>query len=128
MMKCKRFIKLMQSKGLPRNKATKLAKIVSEFKGVGLSYKSVSAGKVYKIDKNEYCYYPEGITGEDLQYFLRKRSALLKKQRGGKPTWSILSSVPITIENEHSHYPTNCKNCGAPLHGHICKFCDTEYN
>lgn len=28
----------------------------------------------------------------------------------------------------HSHLPTNCVNCGAPLHGHICKFCDTEYN
>jgi len=23
--------------------------------------------------------------------------------------------------------PTNCKNCGAPLHGHKCEYCDTEY-
>ena len=23
--------------------------------------------------------------------------------------------------------PTNCKNCGAPLHGHHCEYCDTEY-
>lgn len=22
---------------------------------------------------------------------------------------------------------TNCKNCGAPLHGNRCEFCDTEY-
>lgn len=22
---------------------------------------------------------------------------------------------------------TNCKNCGAPLHGRKCEFCDTEY-
>lgn len=25
-------------------------------------------------------------------------------------------------------YPTNCKNCGAPLHGSRCEFCGTEYN
>ena len=41
--------------------------------------------------------------------------------------YSPIADVPITIENEHSHHPTNCKNCGAPLHGHICEFCDTEY-
>ena len=23
--------------------------------------------------------------------------------------------------------PTNCKNFGAPLHGHKCEYCDTEY-
>lgn len=23
--------------------------------------------------------------------------------------------------------PTNCKNCGAPLHGRKCEYCDTEY-
>lgn len=23
---------------------------------------------------------------------------------------------------------TNCKNCGAPLHGNRCEFCDTEYD
>lgn len=22
---------------------------------------------------------------------------------------------------------TNCKNCGAPLHGHKCDYCGTEY-
>lgn len=22
---------------------------------------------------------------------------------------------------------TNCKNCGAPLHGNRCEYCDTEY-
>lgn len=22
---------------------------------------------------------------------------------------------------------TNCKNCGAPLHDHICEYCGTEY-
>lgn len=39
------------------------------------------------------------------------------------------SYVKIGTENvSHSHLPTNCVNCGAPLHGHTCKFCDTEYN
>lgn len=23
---------------------------------------------------------------------------------------------------------TNCKNCGAPLHGNKCEYCGTEYN
>ena len=23
--------------------------------------------------------------------------------------------------------PTNCKNCGAPLHSHECEYCGTEY-
>lgn len=23
--------------------------------------------------------------------------------------------------------PANCKNCGAPLHGSRCEYCDTEY-
>lgn len=31
-------------------------------------------------------------------------------------------------ESEKKSYPTNCKNCGAPLHSHHCEFCDTEYN
>lgn len=22
---------------------------------------------------------------------------------------------------------TNCINCGAPLHGHVCEYCGTEY-
>ena len=38
------------------------------------------------------------------------------------------SYVKIASESTHSHLPTNCVNCGAPLHGHICQFCDTEYN
>ena len=29
---------------------------------------------------------------------------------------------------EKKTYPTNCKNCGAPLHSNHCEFCDTEYN
>ena len=38
--------------------------------------------------------------------------------------------LPSTNSHMHSqlHLPTNCKNCGAPLHGNRCEFCDTEYN
>ena len=32
-----------------------------------------------------------------------------------------------TVDHNNLALPLNCKNCGAPLHGHICKFCDTEY-
>ena len=28
---------------------------------------------------------------------------------------------------KYMSFPTNCVNCGAPLHGNVCKFCDTEY-
>ena len=38
------------------------------------------------------------------------------------------SYVRIAKENKSSNIPTNCKNCGAPLHGNKCEFCDTEYN
>lgn len=24
--------------------------------------------------------------------------------------------------------PTNCHNCGAPLHGYKCEYCGTEYS
>ena len=26
------------------------------------------------------------------------------------------------------HYPTNCVNCGAVLHGNQCEYCGTEYD
>lgn len=29
---------------------------------------------------------------------------------------------------EPKHYPTNCVNCGAVLHGNQCEYCGTEYN
>lgn len=40
----------------------------------------------------------------------------------------ISDEFQITSKNEHLHLPTNCKNCGAPLHEHICEFCGTEYS
>ena len=41
----------------------------------------------------------------------------------------VAHDFPNAKTSDHSNValPLNCKNCGAPLHGHICKFCDTEY-
>lgn len=37
--------------------------------------------------------------------------------------------MPLSSESSKSNKPkiTNCKNCGAPLHGSICEYCGTEY-
>lgn len=35
-------------------------------------------------------------------------------------------SESVCCENRIAH-PTNCKNCGAPLHGSKCEYCGTEY-
>ena len=37
--------------------------------------------------------------------------------------------MPVSSESSESNKPkiTNCKNCGAPLHGSICEYCGTEY-
>lgn len=36
----------------------------------------------------------------------------------------------VTNDNisKQKHYPTNCVNCGAVLHGNQCEYCGTEYN
>lgn len=36
-------------------------------------------------------------------------------------------SVPKIPKTKHPKL-TNCKNCGAVLHGNKCEFCDTEYD
>lgn len=30
-------------------------------------------------------------------------------------------------KTKYSLVPKICVNCGAPLHGKVCKYCDTEY-
>ena len=37
--------------------------------------------------------------------------------------------MPLSSESSKTDKPkiTNCKNCGAPLHGSICEYCGTEY-
>ena len=41
---------------------------------------------------------------------------------------NIEQVAKIKANEEAAHRPTNCKNCGAPLHGNKCEFCDTEYH
>jgi CRISPR/Cas system-associated exonuclease Cas4 (RecB family) len=41
---------------------------------------------------------------------------------------TIKQITKIKSNEEAAHRPTNCKNCGAPLHGNKCEFCDTEYH
>ena len=37
--------------------------------------------------------------------------------------------MPLSSESSESNKPkiTNCKNCGAPLHGNVCEYCGPEY-
>ena len=37
--------------------------------------------------------------------------------------------MPLSSKSSESNKPkiTNCKNCGAPLHGNVCEYCGTEY-
>ena len=43
------------------------------------------------------------------------------------------NSICLTPNNGYWTYdyprsrPTNCKNCGAPLHGDKCEYCGSEY-
>ena len=50
--------------------------------------------------------------------------------------WTVISypdksfarpSTPTSGSNLVHPHPTNCKNCGAVLHGNICEYCGTEY-
>ena len=42
----------------------------------------------------------------------------------------ILDIEKVTNDDisKPKHYPTNCVNCGAVLHGNQCEYCGTEYN
>lgn len=43
-----------------------------------------------------------------------------------KKIYYRLSGQWIELYN-HKNYPSNCKNCGAPLHRNMCEYCGTEY-
>ena len=34
----------------------------------------------------------------------------------------------LTEAKDDSRWPTNCSNCGAPLHSGRCEYCGTEYS
>lgn len=53
-MKRKRFIKIMQSKGLQRNEAEKLAEEVCKRINEGLSYEIISRGSITKYPRNSF--------------------------------------------------------------------------
>ena len=46
--------------------------------------------------------------------------------------WGVIGSpsdyslTNKSIEEKHITYPTNCKNCGAILHNHICEYCGSD--
>ena len=42
--------------------------------------------------------------------------------------WDVIgsSSENKPIEEKRITYPTNCKNCGAILHNHICEYCGSD--
>ena len=37
--------------------------------------------------------------------------------------WVLMSSA----SEDEKEIPTNCPNCGAPLHGRVCEYCGTEF-
>lgn len=39
---------------------------------------------------------------------------------------NIYSTEDLYSDNNQYDYPTNCRNCGAVLHNHICEFCGTD--
>lgn len=41
-------------------------------------------------------------------------------------TPSRMPPMPKTKPPKQMH-PTNCRNCGAPIHGSVCEYCGTEY-
>lgn len=45
---------------------------------------------------------------------------MIKPRRGNKKTYEKL-------KNNEKEKIKNCVNCGAPLHGKKCEYCDTEY-
>lgn len=62
----------------------------------------------------------EGGTGGTI-YNTKKATVYYRYNR----QWIELPiNATIKVKN---HNFTNCKNCGAPLHGNICEYCGTEY-
>ena len=71
---------------------------------------------------------PDGATCCDNLHNLTG-NALRQYELGRQHAFDSLKHALLKFKDQpvSSQIPTNCKNCGAPLHGHICKYCDTEY-
>lgn len=39
----------------------------------------------------------------------------------------IPTRMPPIPKTKQPKSPTNCRNCGAPLHGSVCEYCGTVY-
>lgn len=62
----------------------------------------------------------EGGTGKTI--YNTKKATVYYRYNG---QWiELFNNATIKVKN---HNFTNCKNCGAPLHGNICEYCGTEY-
>ena len=57
-------------------------------------------------------------------YYLTQR----QKQYIYTNKWEEIGSTTWNDVNTQKMLPTNCKNCGAALHGHKCEYCGTTYN
>ena len=45
----------------------------------------------------------------------------------GKVENYYASAEMSVIQNQEEKLPTNCKNCGAVLKGHVCEYCGSIY-
>ena len=41
--------------------------------------------------------------------------------------WEIICQTGDIINHEDHTHPSICSQCGAPLNGHVCKYCGTKY-
>ena len=73
---------------------------VFKFDGIYDVTKEYTVGDICVKDGSPYCYFP----GQ---------------------TWVSIEPTASDYEKKIK-YPTNCKNCGAVLHDHICIYCGTN--
>lgn len=75
----------------------------------------------------------EGAEAEEqkLDDYEKKESELQSSKKTNQTTNVFINgdnnTVNINSPGTNKVRPTNCVNCGAPLHGDKCPFCDTEY-
>lgn len=66
----------------------------------------------------------------DGELFLQLDTKKMFKYSASTHTWEELSLSSLSSQSETSTKPLTaqiCTQCGAPLHGNRCEYCDTEY-
>lgn len=95
-------------------------KLVSEYCGIEYKYGAFKYGTLLDLTKNSerdkygdilYC-------TDDCCIYIYDGAIWTKLFSDDEPNYR-------TIET-HIIYPTNCKNCGAILHNHICEYCGSD--